>query len=166
MAGLDIGKKLMSTFPPAQAPVASVAKPAAREELIIRERTARTTLVDHALKAIRFIAETAIFVGVGAIAIAWEGIAKLVKAAYYKKSNDRSRPVAPPKAWPSPPRIRIPMLPIDNYGQLNDAQILQLLDTLSAEQLRVLLDFERSNNNREPVVEAIGHLLTRSGSCE
>src|ERR687893_1884487 len=53
--------------------------------------------------------------------------------------------------------------PIENYDSLNADEISRQISTLSAEELRVVRDYEERNKNRETVLEQLDRRI-RSGS--
>jgi hypothetical protein len=61
-------------------------------------------------------------------------------------------------------KIIVPILPIDNYNQLNDSEIIQKLRGLSVKQLHLLQAFESANKNRKILLEAIDQYLAKGGS--
>lgn len=130
------------------------------EEIVIRDRPPKRSFVDQFVKGIQLLAETFFFMGCGAVRFAWEGMAKIVKNGQDQipKRLPFSAPVSAPR-----PTVRIPILPLDDYNQLNAAEIVKLLATLSPEQLRVLKEFEESNKNRKTVLAAIDQRLSQSG---
>jgi len=130
------------------------------EEVVIRDRPVKKTLFDQLVRGIQLIAETAFFMGCGAARIAWDGVARFINAA-----QDRA-PLRLPfslPAWTPPGKVKIPLLPIDDYNRMGAAEILKSLGTLSAPQLRVLKEFEENNKKRKTVLAAIDQRLSQSG---
>ncbi len=141
-------------------------RPAVREELIIKDRPVKKPFFESLLREVFLFAETALFIGCGAVVTVWEGVEKLIKTTCRKKIHDAGVPRMPKKRPPGPDKIKIPLLPIDNYNQLHAGQIVRLLKDLSAEQLRLLRDFENSHKNQETVLKAIDTLLETGKRCE
>ncbi|MHB8481538.1 MAG: hypothetical protein ACYDBV_02190 [Nitrospiria bacterium] len=141
-------------------------KPAVREELIVKDRAVKNPTFDSLLREVLLFSKTILFIGCGAVATIWEGVEKLIKTTCRKKTHDAVVPRMSEKISPGPDKIKIPLLPIDNYNQLPASQIVRKLKDLSAGQLRLLRDFETGHKNQETVLKAIDTLLKTGKSCE
>jgi hypothetical protein len=130
---------------------------AAGEEIAIKDRTERKSFLDLFLQDVYLVAEAAFFIGCGAVKVAWEGLEKLLKAARDRTGTDRSIREVPERERPN--AVKIPLLPIDNYTRLDADRIVRLLRGLSADQLRLLQEFETRQKNRQRVLRAIDRLL-------
>ena len=53
----------------------------------------------------------------------------------------------------------VPILPLEDYGNLGEDQVLQRLDDLAADQLRTLQSFERDHQARARVLAALDQRL-------
>lgn len=133
------------------------------EHLAIRDSTVRKGLLGGLLKGVQVVAETAFYIGCGAILVAWETIAELIQSAPAKKAGPPGARRPALEKQPLLPKVKIPLLPIDNYSRLGAGQIFGLLPTLSPEQLSLLRDFEVDHRNRRIVLRAIDEILSRRG---
>jgi hypothetical protein len=113
------------------------------------------------LKAAQLIAEAAFFMSVGAIMMAWDGIGKLVRSARHKGGLGSFDLAAGFTPQPRPMKVKVPILPIDNYTGLTASEVIKGLERLAPEQLRLVRDFEIDNKNRKTIVEAIDRVLAR-----
>jgi hypothetical protein len=59
-------------------------------------------------------------------------------------------------------RMKVPVLPINNYDDLALQDVLGRLPQLTAEQLRVVCEYERDHQARAEVIEAIDRQLSRA----
>lgn len=103
------------------------------------------------------------FMAVGAVAILLERLLFLIKSAEGDRVQVSSIPSKPRNDRAHPERIKVPVLPIDNYNQLDAAQVISLLTGLSHEQLRLIRSHEARQKNRGEVLGAIDRLLADGG---
>ena len=60
--------------------------------------------------------------------------------------------------------LRSSQFPIEGYDELNADEVSSRLGSLSAEQLRVVRDYEERNKNRETVLEQLDRRIRSGGS--
>jgi hypothetical protein len=106
-------------------------------------------------KGLQFIIQTPLFILVGVIVVIWETINKLFHAVYQQGAQFTSERGESAKTEVSRVTIKVPMMPIDNYSQLDIEGVLCRLDGLSVSELGIVENFERTHENRAPVVDAI-----------
>jgi hypothetical protein len=114
----------------------------------------KKTVFDHLLKGALLVTETAFFILCGAIMIALDSFGKFLKTFYQTPARSKIQVQKPPSQ-----KIKVPILPIDHYNQLEEGEILKRLDGLSKEKLEILRGFEATNQNRKAIIEAIDRLL-------
>ena len=127
------------------------------------------------LEPARAIAEQALLTGIGVGVLIGRGVVLAVKAAHRVGSEAAEHPgpitqallslVRGPAARPGVKgrqeiKVRVPILPIDNYDQLSAAELVERLASLSNDQLRVLYEYETTHQNRKEVLKAIDKYLT------
>jgi hypothetical protein len=106
-------------------------------------------------KGLQFLIQTPLFILVGVIVIIWETINKLFQAVYQQGAQFTAEHGESAKAETSPIKIKVPMMPIDNYSQLDIEGVISRLEGLSISELGIVENFERNHENRAPVVVAI-----------
>ena len=122
------------------------------------------------LKPVRNVAEEALITGLGIGVLMVRGVLAAVRAAHDagKKELDNPGPVTKSvvglvrregKPVGQQVRMSVPMLPLDNYDTLSVAEVFSRLPDLSADQLRVLRDYENSHQARVEVLEDINRRL-------
>lgn len=124
--------------------------------IIKKDRIDKKTILDHLLRGVLMITQTAFFIACGAVVVTLESFTNL-----FKLDRPKSQ-----KAEKTAQKIIIPILPIDNYNQLDDDEIIQKLQGLSTKQLHMLRNFESSDKNRKIVLESIEQCLAKGDSCE
>jgi len=113
------------------------------------------------LKGAQLIAEAALFMSVGAIMMAWDGIGKLVRSARHKGGGGSFDLAAGLTPRPRPVKVKVPIFPIDNYTSLTASEVIKNLERLVPEQLRLVRAFEIESKNRKTIVEAVDRILAR-----
>lgn len=125
---------------------------------------------------VRYATEQVLLTGLGAGVLVARGVAAAVRAANQAGMLAARDPgpvtkailsiVRKPQAQGSRPgseiRVRVPVLPIENYDDRSVPEIIQRLATLSAEQLRVVLEYERGHQARPTLLSAVDALLSRT----
>jgi hypothetical protein len=139
------------------------AESAAPEKLIIKNHSNEEPFFAKWLRGAQLAAKIVFFIGCGAIVIAMEQLMKLFKAADVDGLPRASGETEVPNAQGQPERIKVPMLPIDNYNQLDSNQTINRLAGLSDEQLRIVKAYETRHKNRGDVLEAIDQHLAGGG---
>lgn len=103
-----------------------------------------------------------LFVGIGIALLAKDEIEKFFKAAYEKGAAYYEGSPAATNGARSSKKVKVPILPINNYNRLNPDQIIQNLEGLSPSQLQLVRDFEGSNKNRKRILQAIEKRLGKN----
>jgi hypothetical protein len=106
-------------------------------------------------KGLQFLIQTPLFILVGVIVVIWETINKLFQAVYQQGAQFTSERGESAKAEISPVKIKVPMMPIDNYSQLDIEEVIGHLEGLSVSELGIVANFEKDHQNRAPVLAAI-----------
>ena len=134
------------------------------ENLVIKERTGEPSVFNQLMKGFRVFTETILFISVGAAVTAWEKIGKILKYEPSVNSDQIPTPLGPPKS--SAPeaiklKVKVPLLPIDNYQQLTADQVIERSKRLSGDQLKTVWLFESTHKKRKSVLEMIERLRER-----
>jgi hypothetical protein len=133
----------------------------AKIRITVRERVESRVSLDQLLRGLQTIAETVFYIGVGAVRTAWEGIGKLWATARDTGAIRPMEGVFLSKPRPRSVRIKVPVLPIDNYSSLTADEVVKRLDGLSPDQLEFLRSFETEHKNRKTVLEAVNRMLAK-----
>ena len=142
------------------APKTAPAEPVAPEKLVIKNRSGEEgSLMAKWLRGAQLAAQIVFFIGCVAVAIALERLMNLFKTAAGDGVSPASGQPEVRNAQGHPERIKVPMLPIDNYNQLDSNQLIHRLAGLSDEQLRIVKAHETGHKSREDVLEAIDQRL-------
>jgi hypothetical protein len=119
------------------------------------------------LEPLRRLAEGALLTGIGLGVLLARGVNRAVKAAHEAGRSAAENPgpvthallslvrTANQEVRKAPPVRRVPVLAIENYAALSDANVIANLEGLSAEQLSVVRSFEEQHLNRPAVLAAI-----------
>jgi hypothetical protein len=107
------------------------------------------------------IIQAVFFILCGAIVVIWENFGKIARTVYERGTDYGTELIGSRKGPPQKVRVRV--LPIDNYDQLTVEQILSHIGSLSTEELALIKNFEMRQQNRSPVVEAIDKRLAEIG---
>lgn len=135
------------------------------ENLIIKERAAEPSIFNQVMSGLRAFTETVLFISVGAAVTAWEKIGKIWNSEPAVNPGQIPKPAKSPKSSASEPKVlkvKVPLLPIDNYQQLTADQVIERLNRLSADQLKTVGLFESSHKKRKSVLETIERLRNRT----
>ncbi len=124
--------------------------------IINKDRIDKKTILDHLLRGVLLITQTAFFIACGAVIVTLESFTNLFK--FDRPKTQKAEKIAH--------KIIVPILPIDNYNQLDEDGIIQKLKGLSAKQLHMLRNFERSDKNRKIVLDSIDQCLAKGDPCE
>jgi hypothetical protein len=110
-------------------------------------------------KGIQLVLQAVLFILSGAVVVAWEGFGKLSHTVYGKGTQYGLDLLK--RGAPKPPaeKIRVPVLPLDNYSQLSVEDIISRLEGLSPEELTLIRNFESGQENRSAVLKAIDQRL-------
>jgi hypothetical protein len=111
-------------------------------------------------KGLQFLIQTPLFIIVGVIVIIWETINKLFQAIYQQGAQLTSQQGESRRAQSGPVGIKVPMMPIDNYSQLDVDGVIARLDGLSPTELGIVKNYEINHENRQSIVEAVERCLT------
>jgi len=127
------------------------------------------------LEPARAVAEQVLLTGLGVGVLIARGVVYAVKAANQAGAEAAKNPSPAVKrllglvrgkesaeATASTIRMKVPVLPIDNYDNLAPADIVERLAQLSTDQLRVVLEYERDHQARAEVLEAVNYRLPQS----
>lgn len=125
------------------------------------------------LEPARDLAEQVLLTGIGLAVLVARGVIRSVNAARQAglEAAESPGPItkallslvrkAEDTARGSEARVIVPILPIDDYDELEVAAILERLPDLSADQLGVLREYEASRQARDELLEALDqHLAT------
>ncbi len=133
-----------------------------------RKRAAeRTEWLEQKIAQARKLAEEAVVVGYGATLIAKDKLQDLAEEAHELGAEKRDE--ADPmtrfflQLFSNPPdekeretaQVKVPVLPIENYNELTVEEVTARLDNLTADQLKMVRDYETAHKNRKGVVEEI-----------
>jgi hypothetical protein len=126
------------------------------------------------LEPARAIAEQVLLTGLGVGVLLVRGVVYAVKAANQAGAEAAKNPgpvvgtllglvrgKESAAATSGEIRMKVPVLPINNYDNLALADILGRLPQLSADQLRVVREYEQDHQARAEVLEAINRQLTQ-----
>jgi len=128
------------------------------------------------LEPILTAAERVLLTSIGIGVLVVRGLTSAVKAAHQAGLEAAQEPGSvtntllglihrPEKASPATheeTRVKVPVLPIDDYDHLTVDHILERLADLSAEELRLLRAYEGDHQARDQVLEAIEQRLSES----
>lgn len=127
----------------------------------VREKVENRVVLDQFFRRLQTMAETVFYIGVGALRMVWDGVEKLWVSA---RHSGAIRPVSGrflSQPRPQPVRIKVPLLPIDNYASLTADEIVKRLEGLSPDQLHVIRSVETGHKNRKTVLEAVRRMLAK-----
>jgi hypothetical protein len=133
------------------------------EHLVIKERTNEVTLIYQFVRGLRSLTETAFLISVGAMATLWERFGKILNSKLEEHHLGRiitPDSSAPPEGKEPQGKVKVPLLPIDNYRQLSADQIIRKLKGFSHEELELIRQFESSHKNRKSLLEAVDRSLS------
>jgi hypothetical protein len=139
----------------AQQPVSSLNHATSPEKLIIKNRSAEGSLMNKWLRGAQIAARVVFFIACGAVVIILERLLNLLKPSAGEGVQSPSNPSVMRTSHGQPERIKVPMLPIDNYNQLDSIQVMNRLAGLSNEQLQMIRAHEARHKNRKGVLDAI-----------
>jgi hypothetical protein len=111
-------------------------------------------------KGLQFLIQTPLFIIVGIIVMIWETINKLFHALYQQSAQLASQAGARPKSETGPVGFKVPMMPIDNYSQLDIDGVIGSLEGLTPAELGIVKNFEMGHQNRQGILDAIDRRLT------
>ena len=128
------------------------------------------------LTPIRTVAEQVLLTGIGVGVLVVRGLSQAIKAAHQAGKEAAQQPgsaaetllslVRKPEeaqqGTASETRTKVPVLPIDNYGQLTAADILERLPDLSAQELGLVRAYESDHEARGELLGAIDKRLAES----
>jgi len=128
------------------------------------------------LTPIRTVAEQVLLTGIGVGVLVVRGLSQAIKAAHQAGKEAAQQPGSaaetllslvrkPEKAEPTSPsetRVKVPILPIDNYDQLTVADVLERLPDLSLAELELVRSYEGDHKARTGVLKAIEKQLAES----
>jgi hypothetical protein len=106
-------------------------------------------------KGFQFLIQTPLFIIVGVIVVIWETINKLFQAISQQGAQLTSQQGESRRAEAGPVRIKVPMMPIDNYSQLDIDAIIGSLEGLTLAELDIVKNYEISHENRQLILDAI-----------
>jgi len=132
-------------------------EPTLPEKLVIKDHSDQRLFWDKCLSGAQLAMKIVFFIGCGAVVIILERLTHLFKAV----DGDGTKGQPETRSATGPPkRIKVPMVPIDNYNRLDSSEVIRLLSGLSNEQLRIVRGYEARQKNREEVLEAIDRHLS------
>jgi hypothetical protein len=111
-------------------------------------------------KGLQFLIQTPVFIIVGVLVMVWEMINKVFQAVYHQGTQLAAPSDASQRAQTGPVKIKVPMMPIDNYSHMDIDGVIGSLEGLTPAELGVVKNFEVSHANRQAVLDAIDQRLT------
>jgi hypothetical protein len=111
-------------------------------------------------KGLQFLVQTPVFIIVGIIVMVWEMINKVFQAVYHQGAQLTAQSGATQRAETGPVKIKVPMMPIDNYSQLDLDGVIGSLNGLTPAELDVVKNFEVAHGNRQAIIDAIDQRLS------
>jgi hypothetical protein len=104
--------------------------------------------------------KTPFFIVVGIIVVLWETISGLLRGL--RNGVDPSPRPRDGHGTSAPARrMKVPMMPIDNYSQLDVTEVIARLEHLGAGELAIVRNYESDHANRQTVLDAIDQRLAR-----
>jgi hypothetical protein len=105
-------------------------------------------------RGIQYVIQAPLFIIVGIIVVIWETVSKLFQAVSSQAAQYSAAHVGPaPGAAQA--KMKVPILPIDNYSRMDADEIIGRLEVLSVAELGIVKNFESSHKNRAAILEAI-----------
>jgi hypothetical protein len=111
-------------------------------------------------KGLQFLIQIPLFIIVGVIVTLWEIINKLFRLVYQQGTQLVSQTGESRMTGAAPATIKVPIMPIDNYSQLDPDGVIARLDSLSPTELGIVKNHEVNHENRQSILAAIEHRLT------
>jgi hypothetical protein len=105
-------------------------------------------------RGLQCIIQTPLFIIVGTLVVIWETVNKLFQMVY-SQGAQYSAGLAGAAPAAAPTKVKVPILPIDNYSRMDADEIIGRLEGLSLAELGVVKNFESSHENRAAILEAI-----------
>ncbi|MFY9268791.1 MAG: hypothetical protein WAO55_03475 [Candidatus Manganitrophaceae bacterium] len=122
-----------------------------------------TAILENILVGVQRLTQTAFYISCGAAMFAWEAFEKVFQTLYESRSRalfSAKKAEKMPKRSGRPQKIKVPILPIDDYDRLDIDQVKERLAGLSKEKLSFLREYEKANQNREEILREINRELT------
>jgi hypothetical protein len=132
---------------------------AAPEKLVIKTNSDERIFFSKWLRGAGVAARIVFFIACGAVAIILERLLNFLKPVDGDRVQTPTNPSDRRNVQGQSERIKVPVLPIDNYNQLDSGQVMSRLAGLSKEQLRMIRSHEARQKNRGDVLEAIDRQL-------
>lgn len=138
----------------------SDARRAAATRRLVRKRADKGVSKQEALlKETQRVAETALYIGLGAALLAWDAAGKIYRS-FYRRGGAAPLPApSSDKRSAKSGKIKVPILPIDHYDKLEIDQIIEALSGLSEMELDLVRRYEAANQNREPLIRLIAQRM-------
>jgi hypothetical protein len=111
-------------------------------------------------KGLQFLIQTPLFIIVGILVMIWEAVNKMFHLIYQQGAQLAAQSDASQRAEAGPVKVKVPMMPIDNYSQLDIDGVIRSLDGLGPAELDIVKHFEMSHANRQVILDAIDQRLT------
>ena len=111
-------------------------------------------------KGLQFLVQTPLFIIVGILVMVWETINKLFHTIYHQGAQLAEQTGVTGTAPGGTMKIKVPMMPIDNYSQLDASGVISSLEGLTPAELNVVKNFETSHGNRQEIIDAIDQQLS------
>jgi hypothetical protein len=132
------------------------------ELLTVRIRTDEVTLFNQILKGLRVFTETALLLGVGAVATLWDRFENMILSRRAEQTGETAPPetgtVEAAPAEPPSKSVKLRLLPIDNYRLLSADQVISRLKKFSGDDLELIRQYESTHKKRKSVLEAISRM--------
>ena len=109
-------------------------------------------------RVLQSVIQVPLFIIVGILVMVWETASKLFHLVY-SQGVQHGAELTGPKPASAPPKVKVPILPIDNYSRLDADGVVRRLNGLSLTELMVVKNFENSHEKRVLVLEAIEQRL-------
>jgi hypothetical protein len=150
---------IMNRLPPASSIATDGQRTARAINVAIKEAPDIHPVVESLLSRLSLVAKVLLYLGLGAIVLAWEMIGKLFHPPHDSTPGGPDKPTAAGSPPSSQPAIKVPMVPIDDYSRLDEEHVIRRLDDLTETQLRVVGDFERAHLHRPRILQEIDRML-------
>lgn len=106
-------------------------------------------------RGLQFMIQAPLFVIVGVLVVVWETVNRLFRTIYNQGAQYTSTFRSSAQAPAAPTGVKVPVLPIDNYGRMDVDEIIGRLNGLSLAELAIVRNFESNHEKRTTILEAI-----------
>jgi hypothetical protein len=104
-----------------------------------------------------------LFIIVGFVVVVWDAVNRVLQRVVQQAGHVASGTAGETHvSGVAPTPVKVPMMPIDNYSQLDAEEVIARLDSLGAAELAIVRQHEIDHANRQAVLDAIAQRLTRT----